>query len=68
MMEQAVAPYFLSKHAHVCVTGDAMVILDQAAGKYLSLEKRGAAGLGNLVLDWPLRSEDAGTPGLLQSP
>ncbi|MDZ5831015.1 lasso peptide biosynthesis B2 protein [Stenotrophomonas maltophilia] len=67
MMEQAVAPYFLSKHAHVCVTGDAMVILDQAAGKYLSLEKRGAAGLGNLVLDWPLRSEDAGTPGLLQT-
>jgi len=50
-MEQAAAPYFLSKHAHVCVTGDAMVILDQATGKYLSLEKRGAAGLGRLVLE-----------------
>lgn len=66
-MEQAAAPYFLSKHAHVCVTGDAMVILDQATGRYLSLERRGAAGLGNLILDWPLRSDGASIPTLLQA-
>ncbi|MGF6416913.1 hypothetical protein ABH900_000374 [Stenotrophomonas sp. AN71] len=66
-MEQHAAPYFLSRQAHVCVTGDAMVILDQASGRYLSIDRRGAAGLGGLVLDWPLAPEGAPPPRMLQS-
>lgn len=66
-MEQGAAPYFLSKQAHVCVTGDAMVILDQGTGKYLSIDRRGAASLGGLVLDWPLPPDGRRMPKLLQS-
>ncbi|WMJ69203.1 lasso peptide biosynthesis B2 protein [Stenotrophomonas sp. 24(2023)] len=66
-MDQPEARYFLSKHAHVCVTGDAMVILDQATGSYLSIDRRGAAGLGGLVLDWPLASNGMPRPRMLQT-
>lgn len=66
-MEQGAAPYFLSRQAHVCVTGDAMVILDQATGKYLSLDRCDAASLGDLVLDWPLPPDGQRRPKLLQS-
>lgn len=66
-MEQGAAPYFLSKQAHVCVTGDAMVILDQAKGTYLSIDRRGAASLGDLILDWPLPPDGQRIPTLLQS-
>lgn len=66
-MEQAAAQYFLSKQAHVCVAGDTMVILDQATGSYLSIDRRGAASLGGLVLDWPLPSDGQRMPKVLQS-
>lgn len=66
-MEQPAARYFLSKQAHVCVTGDAMVILDQATGKYLSLDRHRAASLGGLVLGWPLPADGRRMPDLLQS-
>lgn len=66
-MDQPETTYFLSKHAHVCVTGDAMVILDQASGSYLSIDRRGAAALGGLVQDWPLASDGAPSPRMLQS-
>ncbi|MDT3499503.1 lasso peptide biosynthesis B2 protein [Stenotrophomonas maltophilia] len=66
-MGQPAARYFLSKQAHVCVTGDAMVILDQATGKYLSLDRHRAASLGGLVLDWPLPADGRQMPDLLRS-
>lgn len=66
-MDQPEARYFLSTHAHVCVTGDAMVILDQASGRYLSIDRRGAAGLGGLVLDWPLACDGTQAPRVLRS-
>lgn len=66
-MEQAAPPYFLSRHAHICVANDAMVFLDLVTGKYLSIDRRIAASLGSLVLDWPLQSDPNRMPALLQS-
>ncbi|KAG1258910.1 hypothetical protein G6F66_014530 [Rhizopus arrhizus] len=44
-----------------------MVILDQASGSYLSIDRRWAAGLGGLVQDWPLASDGVPRPRMLQS-
>lgn len=66
-MESAAPPYFLSKQAHVCVASDAMVLLDLVTGKYLSIDKRVAASLGSLVLDWPLQAAGSQVPTVLQS-
>lgn len=63
-----VAPiYLLSKQAHVCVANDTVVILDSTTGKYLSMDKDKAAGLGSLILNWPIEPKNGEAPTLLQS-
>lgn len=67
-MDSTVASsYFLSRQAHVCVANDTVVILDSATGKYLSIDKDRAAGLGSVILDWPIESTNCTAPALLQS-
>jgi hypothetical protein len=61
------APYFLSRQAHLCVAGDAVFLLDLATGKYLSIDKGNAAGLGGRVLGWPIESDGSPAPAVLQS-
>src|SRR3989337_2744432 len=60
-------PYLLSKQAHVCIANDTVVILDSLTGRYLSIDKDQAAGLGSLVLNWPIESNNCVAPRVLQS-
>jgi hypothetical protein len=67
-MELTLAPpYLLSKQAHVCVANDMVVILDSMTGRYLSIETDKAAGLGALILNWPIEPKNGVAPALLQS-
>jgi Transglutaminase-like superfamily len=67
MSPAAAPPYFLSRQAHVCVANDTVFILDSTTGKYLSLDKDAAAGLGSLILDWPIEAKNCSAPTVLQS-
>src|SRR5688500_14849398 len=67
MVAAAPPAYLLSRHAHVCVTGDTIVMLDEMTGKYLSINRPAAAGLGSLILGWPMLSDDGSPPPVLQS-
>jgi hypothetical protein len=67
-MELTVAPpYLLSKQAHVCIANDTIVILDSLTGRYLSIDKDKAAGLGSLIVNWPIESNNCVAPRVLQS-
>lgn len=59
--------YFLSKHAHICVASNTVIVLDEANGKYLSIGKDQAAKLSPFVLGWPLESSNCDAPPLLRS-
>jgi hypothetical protein len=63
----AAPPYLLSKQAHVCIANDTVVILDSLTGRYLSIDKDKAAGLGSLILSWPIEPNNCVAPRLLQS-
>lgn len=67
MSSTAASPYFLSRQAHLCVANDTVFILDETTGKYLSIDKERAAGVGSLILDWPIESTTHIAPTVLQS-
>lgn len=67
MSATATSSYYLSKHAHICVTADTLFFLDEDTGKYLSVDKDQAASLSRFVHGWPLDSDRDTTPPLLQS-
>jgi hypothetical protein len=48
--------YFLSKTAHVCVSGAHVVFLELASGQYFGLPIVRARGLGQRIAEWPLDS------------
>ncbi|WP_434989716.1 lasso peptide biosynthesis B2 protein [Xanthomonas melonis] len=66
MMEPS-PPYLLSRHAHLCVAGGVVVLLDVATGTYLSIGKQQAATLGRHVLGWPMQAADPAIPPILQT-
>lgn len=66
-MEQTTPPYFLAKHAHLCLAADAVVILDVAAGTYLALDRRMAASLGGFIAGWPVPADGSPAPAVLRS-
>lgn len=49
--------YALSPHMFLCVSDDDVVMLDLAHDKYLAIQADSAAGLRNLVRNWPLGTE-----------
>lgn len=60
-------PYLLSGHAHLCVAGGAVVLLDVDTGKYLSIDERQASMLGSHILGWPMRADSQSIPAILRS-
>ncbi|PPT84629.1 hypothetical protein XthCFBP4691_16450 [Xanthomonas theicola] len=66
-MESMAPPYFLSRQAYVCVANDVVFILDLTTGKYLSLDKGKAAGLGASIMGWPVESDGRAAPTVLRS-
>lgn len=66
-MEPIAPPYFLSRHAYVCMASEVVFILDLTTGKYLSIDKGRAARLGAFILGWPAGPDGHAAPTLLQS-
>jgi len=60
------ARYALAEHVFVCVNGEHLVLLDLKEDRYWALEASQTAGLGPLVVGWPVKAtastEDADSP------
>ena len=60
------ARYALAEHVFVCVNGEHLVLLDLKEDRYWALEASQTAGLGPLVVGWPVKTmpstEEAGSP------
>ena len=60
------ARYALAEHVFVCVNGEHLVLLDLKEDRYWALEASQTAGLGPLVVGWPVQAtastEDADSP------
>jgi hypothetical protein len=59
-------PYLLSRHAHLCIRGDHVVILDLASGEYLALNVADARQLAAWIQGWPVAGEEHAEPGILR--
>jgi len=57
----------LANHAHVCVSGDQVVILDLRRDKYSCFDLVDASPLSNLVPGWPISSLQAATAPITDS-
>jgi hypothetical protein len=60
------ARYALAEHVFVCVNGEHLVLLDLKEDRYWALEASQTAGLGPLVVGWPVKAtastDDADSP------
>jgi hypothetical protein len=52
----ASTPYFLAKHAFVCLNGSSLVLLDLKHDRYLALDAVRAGSLDGVVTGWPVRA------------
>jgi hypothetical protein len=59
--------YLLAKHAHICLRGDDLIIMDLAHGKYLSLPVAQANSIGGWIEGWPLTAAPGAKSSVLQS-
>jgi len=50
-------PYFLAKHAFVCLNGSSLVLLDLKHDRYLALDAVRAGSLDGVVTGWPVRAD-----------
>jgi Transglutaminase-like superfamily len=53
------ARYALAEHVFVCVNGEHLVLLDLKEDRYWALEASQTAGLGPLVVGWPVKATDS---------
>jgi hypothetical protein len=63
-MNAGAGRYWLSKHVHLCLSGDKVVLLDLRRNRYSTFDSVDASPLSRFVAGWPAASPDAAAAAL----